>query len=72
MDMHGFDADEIVSVGDSEMDLSMMIEGSHFIGFNPSRESSLNAFTKAGIPIVTQKDLSMILEHIQLPSGEGN
>ena len=72
MDMHGFDADEIVSVGDSEMDLSMMIEGSHFIGFNPSRESSLNAFTKAGIPIVTQRDLSMILEHIQLPSGEGN
>lgn len=72
MDMHGFDADEIVSVGDSEMDLSMMIEGSHFIGFNPSRESSLNAFTEAGIPIVTEKDLSMILEHIQLPSGEGN
>ena len=72
MDMHGFDADEIVSVGDSEMDLSMMIEGSHFIGFNPSRESSLNAFTEAGIPIVTEKDLSMIFEHIQLPSGEGN
>ena len=72
MDMHGFDADEIVSVGDSEMDLSMMIEGSHFIGFNPSRESSLNAFTEAGIPIVTEKDLSMIFEHIQLSSGEGN
>ena len=72
MEMHGFAPDEIVSVGDSEMDLSMMIEGSHFIGFNPSRESSLNAFTNADVPIVTEKDLSKILDHIQLPSSEGN
>ena len=55
MDMHGFKPEEIVSVGDSEMDLSMMVEGSQFIGFNPSRESSLNAFTEAGVPIVTGK-----------------
>ena len=72
MEMHGFAPNEIVSVGDSEMDLSMMIEGSHFIGFNPSRESSLNAFTNADVPIVTEKDLSKILDHIQLPSSEGN
>lgn len=72
MEMHGFAPGEIVSVGDSEMDLSMMIEGSHFIGFNPSRESSLNAFTNADVPIVTEKDLSKILDHIQLPSSEGN
>ena len=70
--MHGFSPDEIVSVGDSEMDLSMRIEGSHFIGFNPSRESSINAFTQAGVPIVSEKDLSLILQHINLPSSERN
>ena len=70
--MHGFSPDEIVSVGASEMDLSMRIEGSHFIGFNPSRESSINAFTLAGVPIVHEKDLSLILQHINLPSSEGN
>lgn len=72
MQMHGFVPDEIVSVGDSEMDLSMMVDGSHFIGFNPSRESSLDAFSKAEVPIVTEKDLSKILQHIHLPSSEGN
>ena len=72
MQMHGFVPDEIVSVGDSEMDLSMMVDGSHFIGFNPSRESSLDAFSKAEVPIVTEKDLSKILQYIHLPSSEGN
>jgi phosphoserine phosphatase len=72
MQMHGFKPEEVVSVGDSEMDLSMMVPGSGFIGFNPSRESSLSAFTEAGVPIVKEKDLSKILEHIALPSSEGN
>jgi len=72
MEIHGFSPDEIVSVGDSEMDLSMMIDGSHFIGFNPSRSSSFDAFTNAEVPVVTEKDLSKILEYIQLPSSEGN
>ena len=54
------------------MDLSMMVPNSRFIGFNPSRESSLSAFTEAGVPIVTEKNLSKILEHILLPSSEGN
>jgi len=72
MEMHGFNPGEVVSVGDSEMDLSMMVPESGFIGFNPSRESSINAFSKAGVPIVTEKNLSMILEHIRLPSSEGN
>ena len=72
MQMHGFVPDEIVSVGDSEMDLSMMVDGSHFIGFNPSRESSVDAFSKAEVPIVTEKDLSKILQYIHLPSSEGN
>ena len=72
MQMHGFAADEIVSVGDSEMDLSMMIDGSHFIGFNPSRESSREAFAKADVPVVTERDLSKILDYIHFPSSEGN
>ena len=72
MQMHEFEAEEVVSVGDSEMDLSMMVPGSGFIGFNPSRESSLDAFTEAGVPIVMEKDLSKILGHIVLPSSEGN
>ena len=72
MQMHEFEAEEVVSVGDSEMDLSMMVPGSGFIGFNPSRESSLNAFTEAGVPIIMEKDLSKILGHIVLPSSKGN
>jgi phosphoserine phosphatase len=72
MQMHEFKAEEVVSVGDSEMDLSMMVPGSGFIGFNPSRESSLNAFIEAGVPIIMEKDLSKILGHIVLPSSEGN
>ncbi len=72
MDIHGFSSEEIVSVGDSEMDLSMMVEGSKFIGFNPSRDSSIKAFTDANVPIVMEKDLSKILDFIKLPSSEGN
>ena len=72
MDIHGFSPEEIVSVGDSEMDLSMMVEGSKFIGFNPSRDSSIKAFTNANVPIVMEKDLSKILDFIKLPSSEGN
>ena len=72
MEIHGFSPEEIVSVGDSEMDLSMMIEGSKFIGFNPSRDSSINAFTDANVPIVMEKDLSKILDFIKLPSSKGN
>ena len=72
MQMHGFKPEEVVSIGDSEMDLSMMVPNSGFIGFNPSRESSLNAFTEANVPIITEKNLSKILEYIDLQSGEGN
>ena len=72
MDIHGFSPEEIVSVGDSEMDLSMMVEGSKFIGFNPSRDSSIKAFTDANVPIVMEKDLSKILDFMKLPSSEGN
>ena len=57
LDMQGFEAKDCISVGDSEMDLSMQVEGSGFIGFNPSRESSLEAFQTAGVPIVFEKNL---------------
>lgn len=72
VEMHGFESKNVLSVGDSEMDLSMMIEGSHFIGFNPSRESSIKAFEESNVPIIYEKDLMKILEYIELPSSEGN
>ncbi len=39
------------------MDLSMHIEGSTFIGFNPQRESAKIAFAEAGIDVVNSKNL---------------
>jgi HAD superfamily PSPase-like hydrolase len=60
LDMNGLEAKDCVSVGDSEMDLSMQIEGSRFIGFNPSRASLSEAFVKSNVPIVVEKDLRAI------------
>ncbi len=37
LEMNDLEAEDCVSVGDSEMDLSMMVEGSRFIGFNPTQ-----------------------------------
>ena len=68
--MNGFEAADCVSVGDSEMDLSMHVEGSRFIGFNPSRESSKDAFADAGVPVVEKKDLSEILSLMGFPATE--
>lgn len=61
LEMNGLDAEDCVSVGDSEMDLSMMVDGSRFIGFNPTRDSSREAFGTAGVPVVNVKDLRAIL-----------
>ena len=61
LEMNGFEAKDCVSVGDSEMDLSMMVAGSRFIGFNPTRDSSKEAFKDAGVPVVVVKDLTAIL-----------
>ena len=58
--MHDIKPENLVSVGDSDIDLSMMVEGSSFIGFNPTRDSSTDAFENAGVPIVTKKDLREI------------
>jgi len=70
--MNGFEPHDCVSVGDSEMDLSMMVDGSRFIGFFPTRESSSMAFESANVPIVREKDLSGILPYFGLGSSEGN
>ena len=73
----GIDPSGIVSVGDSSTDLSMMIPGSHFIGFNPARQRARDAFEQADTPLVDSKDLRDIWEHIfegeSFPhSSEGN
>ena len=58
--INGFDSSEIISVGDSSSDLSMMIEGSQFIGFNPRRARAKVAFEEAGVPIILERDLRLI------------
>ena len=55
-----FNPEMIWSVGDSSTDLSMQIPGSNFIGFNPARQRSLDAFENADVPIVIERDLTMI------------
>ena len=66
LEMNNLEAANCVSVGDSEMDLSMHVEGSRFIGFNPTRESSQSAFEAADIDVVHGKDLRAILPLIKL------
>ena len=58
--INGFKPSQIVSVGDSSTDLSMKIEGSKFIGFNPRRERAMEAFMEADVPVVKEKNLSLI------------
>ncbi|MBT3477214.1 MAG: HAD-IB family phosphatase [Euryarchaeota archaeon] len=64
--MNDLDAVNCVSIGDSEMDLSMHVEGSRFIGFNPTRDTSIEAFNSADIDVVNGKDLRKILPHLRL------
>ena len=66
MSMHNFSPEDCVSIGDSEMDLSMIVDESRFIGFNPSRESSINAFESAGVPIIKEKDLMLLKPYLGL------
>ena len=61
MDELACPAEAVVSVGDSEMDLSMRVPGSRFIGFCPSRESSHWAFAEAEVEVVHERDLRAIL-----------
>ncbi len=62
--INDLDASEIISIGDSSSDLSMMIGGSQFVGFNPRRERAKLAFEEAGVPIVEEKDLRLIWPYI--------
>jgi len=66
MNMQGLSPQNCISVGDSEMDLSMQVEGSGFVGFNPSRESSFKAFKEAGVPIIEEKNLLLLRPYFGL------
>ena len=48
------------------MDLSMHVEGSTFIGFNPQRETAKDAFAEAGITVINSKDLNDLRPHLGL------
>lgn len=62
--INGIEPAHIVSVGDSGPDLSMMIPGSRFVGFNPASNRGADDFTKAGVPVVEGKDLREIWQPI--------
>ena len=64
IEMYDLRAEEVACIGDSEVDLSMHVEGSAFIGFNPTRKSSFTAFAEAGVPIVESRDLRDIWIHL--------
>ncbi|RJV00846.1 MAG: HAD family hydrolase [Candidatus Poseidoniales archaeon] len=58
--------ERLISVGDSSMDLSMHVEGSTFIGFNPQREAAKSAFAEAGITVINSKDLNDLRPYLGL------
>ena len=58
--------ERLVSIGDSSMDLSMKIEGSTFIGFNPQRETAKIAFSEAAVTVVESKDLNDLRPYLGL------
>ena len=64
LEMNEFSGDESVCVGDSDIDLSMRVEGSEFIGFTPIRKRSISAFKDAEVPIVEGKDLRSIWPYL--------
>ena len=66
INMQGLSPQNCISVGDSEMDLSMQVEGSGFVGFNPSRDSSIKAFKEAGVPIIEEKNLLLLRPYFGL------
>ena len=50
------DPANVVSVGDNHTDLSMQIEGSRFVGFNPSKQIAYDGFEAAGVPVIEGND----------------
>ena len=67
----GLAACDCVCVGDSEMDLSMHVPGTRFIGFNPSRDTSVRAFEEAGVPVVMGQDLGLLRPLLGLAVEDG-
>ena len=61
--IHNLDPSEIVSVGDNHTDLSMMIPGSRFIGFNGEKQIAIDGFAEAGVPHVQEKDCRLLWPH---------
>ena len=58
--IHNLDPSEIVSVGDNHTDLSMMIPGSRFIGFNGEKQIAIDGFAAAGVPHIQEKDCRLL------------
>ena len=58
--IHNLDPSEIVSVGDNHTDLSMMIPGSSFIGFNGEKQIAIDGFAAAGVPHIQEKDCRLL------------
>ena len=61
--IHNLDPSDIVSVGDNHTDLSMMIPGSGFIGFNGEKQIAIDGFAEAGVPHVQEKDCRLLWPH---------
>ncbi|SVA91247.1 uncharacterized protein METZ01_LOCUS144101 [marine metagenome] len=61
--IHNLDPSEIVSVGDNHTDLSMMIPGSSFIGFNGEKQIAIDGFAAAGVPHIQEKDCRLLWPH---------
>jgi phosphoserine phosphatase len=59
-------SDRLICVGDSDMDLSMIVDDCTFIGFNPSREGTFTAFAEAGVTVVESKNLDELRPHLGL------
>ena len=64
IDINEFDPAGVVSVGDYSTDLSMQVEDSRFIGFNPASQRAISDFENAGVPIVVEKDLREIWPYL--------
>ena len=54
------------AIGDSSMDLSMRVEDSTFIGFNPQRETAKVAFAEAGVLVVDSNDCNDLRPYLGL------
>ena len=55
-----------MAIGDSSMDLSMRVEDSTFIGFNPQRETAKVAFAEAGVLVVDSNDCNDLRPYLGL------